>query len=70
MLVVETVIKDYGILHSSSNKRYNMHVLCVGIAWCLYLKENILIVNKLTDVGVINSLLNLVFSMHKIKYVR
>ena len=47
-----------------------MHMLCAGIAWCLYLKENILIVNKLTDVGVINSLLNLVFSMHKIKYVR
>lgn len=33
----------------------------------LYLKENILIMNKLTDAGVINRLLNLLFTMYKIK---
>lgn len=35
-----------------------------------YLKETILIMNKLTDAGVINRLLNLLFTMHKIKYIR
>ena len=39
-----------------------------GIAWHLYLKENILIMNKLTDAGVIISLLNVLFTMHKVKY--
>lgn len=47
------VIKDYDTLQSSLNKTYNMHILRTGITWYLYLKENILIMNKLTDAGVI-----------------
>lgn len=47
-----------------------MHLPSRGFTWYLYLKENILTKNKLTDAGVINSLLKLVFPMHKTKYVR
>lgn len=40
-----------------------------GITWHLYLKENILIMNKLTDARVINSLLNLLFTMYKVSEI-